>query len=42
MPEVPFIVAAYTVFWTVLAGYAYYLSRRARRAHSTGEVDRIL
>ena len=32
MRELPFVIAAYAVFWIVLAGYAYYLSRRARRA----------
>ena len=32
MREQPFVIAAYAVFWIVLAGYAYYLARRARRA----------
>ncbi len=32
MRERPFVIAAYAVFWIVLAGYAYYLARRSRRA----------
>lgn len=35
MRELPFVVAAYTVFWTVLGLYAYYLARRGRRAASS-------
>ena len=32
MREMRFVIAAYSVFWIVLGSYAYYLSRRARRA----------
>lgn len=32
MRELPFVIAAYVVFWIVLGGYAYYLVRRAGRA----------
>ncbi len=32
MREMPFVIAAYAVFWIVLGSYAYYLSRRGRRA----------
>jgi hypothetical protein len=32
MRELPFVIAAYSVFWIVLGAYAYYLVRRGRRA----------
>jgi CcmD family protein len=32
MREMPFVIAAYSVFWIVLGSYTYYLSRRRRRA----------
>lgn len=35
MREMPFVIAAYTVFWIVLGSYAYYLSRRMRRAFAS-------
>jgi CcmD family protein len=35
MRELPFVIGAYAVFWIVLGSYAYYLSRRGRRATSS-------
>ncbi|HJU72918.1 MAG TPA: hypothetical protein VJ717_04165 [Gemmatimonadaceae bacterium] len=35
MPERPFVIAAYAVFWIVVGAYAYYLMRRGRRAASS-------
>lgn len=31
MREMPFVIGAYSIFWIVIAGYAYYLARRGRR-----------
>jgi hypothetical protein len=35
MSDAPYIIAAYTVSWIVLASFAIYLAVRARRARRT-------
>jgi len=35
MRDMPFVIAAYAVFWIVVGSYAYYLSRRIRRVFAS-------